>query len=136
MATSIAVLIFTVPALCNKWIIPGCILLVLYLYKHAIIIFRKYNYKKEIYSKLIQKASKRYEQRYFIPYMGSPCMRSVVYFALCEINHQKDYKNIKKRAFADCRNYEKPHIAIINTDKNGKLSFFTIDPITGDKEEV
>ena len=118
------------------WISSICIIIASLLYQKAIQIFSKYNYKKELFIKLVKKSKIRYDQRYFIPYMGSPCMRSVVYFSLCEINQQKDYSCIKKRANSDSKIFEKPRIVHVNTDKNGKLKFSAYDEISKEVEEV
>ena len=65
--------------------------------KFAIKIFGRFEYKKRVFKKMIEKASANYDQRFFIPYMGSPCMRNVVFFALRELNHQSDYNEIARR---------------------------------------
>jgi len=118
------------------WISTTCIIIACLLYKKAIQIFSKYNYKKEIYYKLIDKSKKRYDQRYFIPYMESPCMRSVVYFSLCEINQQKDYIEIKRRANSDNKIFEESRVVTMKQNKNGKLKFTAYDRITGEQEEI
>lgn len=118
------------------WVSSTCIIISCLFYQKAIQIFSKYNYKKEIFNKLIRKSKKRYDQRYFIPYMGSPCMRSVVYFSLCEINQQKDYSYIKKRANSDSKIFEKPRIVHVSAGKNGKLSFSAYDEISKEMEEI
>lgn len=102
----------------------------------AISIFMKYHYKKNISDRLIQKAKKHYDQRYFLPYMDSPCMRSVVYFSLCEVKHQDEYQSIKKRAREESTVFESPRVVTIVNNENGKIVFLTHDRITGELEEL
>jgi len=61
-------------------------------------IFCNYGYKVQTLEKLVAKGRKRYDPRYYIPYMDSPCMRSVVWLALCDIGKQADYRTIKMRS--------------------------------------
>ena len=60
-------------------------------------IFGRFEYKKVVYLKMVSKAGTKYDQRLFVPYMGTPCMRHVVYFSLRELGHTKDYSEIKKK---------------------------------------
>lgn len=113
-----------------------CIVIACFLCQKSIRIFSKYNYKKEIFIKLVEKSRKRYDQRYFIPYMGSPCMRSVVFFSLCELNREQDYSCIKKRAFSDGNVFEKPRVVHVRSEKDGKLVFSAYDEILKEMEEI
>ena len=79
---------------------------------------------------------KHYDQRLFLPYMNSPCMRSVVYFSLCEIKRKDDYKSIKERAKKESCLFDPPRVVSINYDKQTGIIFSAHDRITGEMEEL
>lgn len=128
----ILLVFFLFPALRVWWIyifaIPGSLALL----KKAEDIFRQYPHKVEVYHTLIHKAEKKFDQRYFVPYMGTACMRSVVYWSLVYTGNQTEYSKIKKR-FAEEHQKQPPEKIVAGVPKtvsvtmqNGKLHFQTI----------
>lgn len=123
---------FIFPALRIWWVyifaIPGSLALL----KKAEDIFRQYPRKVEVYHTLIRKAEKKFDQRYFVPYMGTACMRSVVYWSLVQTGNQTEYSNIKKRFVEERQNHPIEKIVagvpktVSVTMQNGKLHFSTI----------
>ena len=58
-----------------------------------------YGYKKRVYYKMVSIAREHYDRRVFLKYMGSPCMRHVVFWSLRALNRPfKEYRIIKHLA--------------------------------------
>lgn len=82
----------------SVWWVSGCGAIAgLVILKFACSIYGRFEYKKEVFLKMMAKAGRKYDQRYFVPYMGSPCMRNVVYFSLRELGRQSEYREIKAK---------------------------------------
>jgi len=60
-------------------------------------IFGRFPEKVKVHRHLLAKAQRRYDQRYFVPYMETACMRHVVFWTLRDLGKQSDYQAIKKR---------------------------------------
>lgn len=81
----------------GHWVCSAALLIpAIYCFKKASDIYCRYQYKCDVYQKMVRKASARYDRRYFIAYMGTPCMRNVCFFALRKIGHRDDYRVIYK----------------------------------------
>ena len=136
VATAIVVFLFACEYLQNLFVVIILSTCSLLMYLKALDIFAKYGYKKNLSKRLVQKSKKHFDQRYFLPYMDSPCMRSVVYFTLCEIDRADEWKAIKKRAFSERDLFEKPRIVTIVHDNDGHYVFLAHDRVTGEVEEI
>ena len=92
-------------------------------------IYGRFPYKLDMLHRLVRQGTKHYDRRLFYPYMGSPCMRSVVYFSLCELGRQGDYRQIRKNFFAkaDEVTEEEPARQIRMIYENGVLKFSAYD---------
>ena len=92
-----AVIEFNINVLCNRsWKIIVFFIAWGFVAIQTLKIYSRFPYKVETLHRLVEKGRKKYDFRLFYPYMGSPCMRSVVYFSLCELDHQTDYPQIKR----------------------------------------
>ena len=107
-----------------------------FMYLKALNIFKKFNYKRDISRRLVEKSKKHYDQRYFLPYMDTLCMRSVVYFALREIDRADEYGAIKRRAWAERNLFEAPRVVKMINDEDGQLVYLTHDRVTGEIEKI
>ena len=58
-------------------------------------VFAKYEDKCKVMERLKGKLAKGYDQRYFLPYMGTACYRHVVYFALADCGLEDRYAEIR-----------------------------------------
>ena len=58
-------------------------------------VFAKYEDKCKLMERLKEKLAKGYDQRYFLPYMGTACYRHVVYFALADCGLEDRYAEIR-----------------------------------------
>ena len=123
-------------SICNIYIAVPAFLFASYIFFKALDIFSKFDDKKKISERLVKKATKHYDQRYFLPYMGSPCMRSVVYFSLRELKREDDYQSIKRRARAESKIFDPPRVVTISYRENGKSVFLAHDRVTGELEEI
>lgn len=136
VAAVIAAVAISVSALHCPWGIAISLCAIVTLCGKAADIFGRYKYKSNLFARLVQKGTARYDRRYFIPYMGSPCMRSVVYFALCDIGHVADYPIIKKIAREESGTYEAPLEVSLFMDENRKLVFVARNKTTGEVERL
>lgn len=138
LLTSIGVIItITAIFLYNRlawWMISIAVLAALFFFRKAADIFRRYNYKVEIFNKLTGKLKNKYDLRYCLPYMDTACMRCVVFFALYEIGKQKDYKEVKRKAKEKCTQGNPKIVSVKTVD--GHLRFTYKDVITGEYEEI
>lgn len=92
---------FNVEVLCNAaWKVAVFAVVWGYTAVKTLKIYGRFSYKLKTLQRLVEKGREKYDYRLFYPYMGSPCMRNVVYFALCELNRQKDYRTIRHDFFA------------------------------------
>ena len=89
--------VFMLPILNTWWIWTIAIIISLYILLKAKYIFMQYPRKVAVYYSLVRKARKKFDQRYFVPYMRTACMRSVVFWSLLRTGHHAEYSNIKKR---------------------------------------
>ena len=74
-------------------------------------IYGRFLYKVETLHRLVEKGRKKYDFRLFYPYMGTACMRHVVYFSLCELGRQDDYRIIRYNFFAGTPDTQEPSTA-------------------------
>ena len=116
------------------WIIVPGLFLILSIINKATSIFRRYQYKIEIFEKLTAKLKQKYDLRYCQPYMDSACMRSVVYFSLYEVGKHKDYPLLKKRKKTIRAHSEGFKITNVRSE-GGKLIFTSRNILTGEIEE-
>ncbi len=98
------------------------------------VIYGNYGYKLKTFEKMVAKGRRAYDPRYFVPYMGSPCMRSVVYFSLCEIGKSDDYKDIKRRFHAACQK-QKP-AKVVKLVYSDRIQYLAVDPATCEEYEI
>ena len=70
------------------------------MFRMAWSVFAKYEDKCGLMERLKKKLAKGYDQRYFLPYMGTACYRHVVYFTLVDFGLEDQYSKI-------CRHYRK-----------------------------
>ncbi|MBO7327825.1 MAG: hypothetical protein J6W00_03530 [Lentisphaeria bacterium] len=89
--------VFAIPLLRQWWICTVAVLVSLQLLKKAEDIFEQYPQKVNVYYSLVRKAKKKFDQRYFVPYMKTACMRSVVFWSLIRTGNLAEYSSIKKR---------------------------------------
>ena len=101
LALALLSILFFIPAIRYWWISIIIILISQFIFKKAKIIFGLYSYKVRVFYTLIYKAQNNFDQRYFVPYMGTACMRHVVFWALVETKHANEYSKIKKRFAVD-----------------------------------
>lgn len=64
-------------------------------FHRAWIVFGHYDDKLRVMEALKEKLAKGYDQRYFLLYMGTPCYRHVVYFALADSGLADRYREIR-----------------------------------------
>ena len=123
--------LFFIPAIEYWWLSIIIILTANSIFNKAKKIFRLYFYKVRVYYTLIRKAQKKFDQRLFMPYMDTACMRCVVFWALVETGNRKEYFKIKKRFTSEAKRRRLvPHVVTIAPPKtidvsmkNGKLHF-------------
>ena len=80
----------------HDWLFYGTACAIIYTVYKTVYIYGRYLHKILIYKRLIESGKKRFDYRLFYPYMDSPCMRHVVFFALLEIGKASEYSKIKK----------------------------------------
>lgn len=78
--------LWTLPVFC------GAVLVL----KSAWIVFGHYGDKCRTMESLKSKLTKGYDQRYFLPYMGTACYRHVVYFTLADSGLASRYSEIRR----------------------------------------
>ena len=124
-------ILFFIPAIRYWWLSIIIILTALTIYSKAKRIFSLFPYKVKVYYSLIRKAKKKFDQRLFVPYMDTACMRCVVFWALVKTNNRDEYPKIRKR-FASERKRRLQEAATITITppkvidvsmKDGKLHF-------------
>lgn len=65
-------------------------------FRMAWIVFGHYEDKLRVMERLKAKLAKGYDQRYFLPYMGTACYRHVVYFTLTDSGLADRYPEIRR----------------------------------------
>ncbi len=93
-------------------------------------IYMRYTYKVKTLNRLIAQSKKRFDYRLFYPCFESPCMRSVVYFALCEIGRQQEYFSIKSKIRTIPEDKATPNMVFLKYE-NGITKFYEKDLQTG-----
>lgn len=119
----------------NLWLLIPIFGAVWFCVRKAFDIFHRFEYKMQVFKLLTEKLRAKYDLRYCYPYMGSACMRSVVYFSLYELGKQKDYAEVKRRRFHHDKNDTNPRAVDVSME-NGKLVFVSKNILTGEKEII
>jgi len=101
----------------------------------AISVYSRYSYKVQTLHRLIDKGTKHFDHRLFYPFFDSPCMRSVVYFALVELNRSNEYWQIKKEASQPRPTQVQPYYVFLKFE-NGTTKFYRQDIQTGEINEI
>ena len=124
-------ILFFIPAIRYWWLSIILIFTAHSSFGKARKIFSLFSYKVGVYYTLIRKAEKKFDQRLFVPYMNTACMRCVVFWALVETNNRSEYPKIKKRFACEAKRRNRtteivtitPPKTIDVSMKNGKLHF-------------
>lgn len=124
-------ILFFIPAIRYWWLSIILVFTAHVSFGKARKIFNLFSYKVRVYYTLIRKAEKKFDQRIFVPYMNTACMRCVVFWALVKINKRSEYPKIKKRFASEAKRWNQtagnititPPKTIDVSMKNGKLHF-------------
>ncbi len=123
------------PAMHNRWILIPAVCLWIAVAFMTLRIYSHYQYKVEVLEKMIEKGSRHFDYRLFYPYLGSPCMRSVVYFSLCELGRQEEYWKIKRKYAEPTPPMYTPY-RVFAKYENGITKFYRQEIRTGNIEEI
>lgn len=98
-------------------------------------IYMHYTYKVQTLNRLIIQSKKHFDYRLFYPFFESPCMRSVVYFALCEIGRRQEYFSIKNKIRTTPEPKDAPCVVFLKYE-NGTTKFYKRDLQTGNINRI
>ena len=91
------------------WVPVACASL--WIANKMITIALNYQYKLGIYNRMVNMGRNKYDRRIFYHYVGSPCMRHVVFFALRELGKPiKEYREILKET--PNKNLSEAHVVL------------------------
>lgn len=96
LGAGLLALLWAPPVRTRLWCAAAVAGAAVYVFRQAAAIYGRYGYKVEVYRKMRRKASERFDRRYFIAYMGSPCMRSVVWFVLRDLGRTDEYRTVRR----------------------------------------
>lgn len=112
------------PSLRHIYFYIPAIVLACAILKFTYDIFCNYCYKRKVYFKMLKSCQKHYDRRIFLHYMGSPCMRHVVFWVLREMKKPfKEYLIIKALAKRKHKDIDYLNYNIASQARRVKVSF-------------
>lgn len=117
------------------WIFVPLMILTSAIFIFSISIYTQYHWKAKIAQRLITKGKKNFDHRLFYPFFDSPCMRSVVYFSLKELNCEDKYWDIKAEVTLQQTSGKLSYTVFLKND-NGITKFYRKDLHTGIVSEI